>query len=232
MSENKNNKFDWLMSGASWRPGGLMWWCCLCFLGAAALLLMTMWLFDALEMHIWIEQILDISRRSGNWAALILIGLMIAHNVVPIPAEMIAIAAGAVLGPVYGTMVIWTGGMLGAVLAFWIARKLGREFVERILPKKYLSKIDGFMDEQSTSGLLLVRLVPIVSFNVVNYGAGLTRVSWHVFLWTTAIGIIPITLLSVLIGAGASNVKPEIVLPILFVLVLGAMLIKRFVVDR
>ncbi|HKC31211.1 MAG TPA: VTT domain-containing protein, partial [Burkholderiales bacterium] len=48
--------------------------------------------------------------------------------------------------------------------------------------------------------LLLVRLVPLISFNLVNYAAGLLGVGWWTFLWTTALGILPLTVAMVLLG--------------------------------
>jgi uncharacterized membrane protein YdjX (TVP38/TMEM64 family) len=46
-----------------------------------------------------------------------------------------------------------------------------------------------------------LRLFPILSFNLINYALGLTVVSWGRFMWTTAVGIIPMTLLMVVLGA-------------------------------
>jgi uncharacterized membrane protein YdjX (TVP38/TMEM64 family) len=48
--------------------------------------------------------------------------------------------------------------------------------------------------------LLLARLVPVISFNLINYAAGLLEVGWWRFLWTTGLGILPITVASVALG--------------------------------
>jgi uncharacterized membrane protein YdjX (TVP38/TMEM64 family) len=48
--------------------------------------------------------------------------------------------------------------------------------------------------------LLFIRLVPLISFNLVNYAAGLLGVGWWPFLWTTAIGILPLTVAMVFLG--------------------------------
>jgi uncharacterized membrane protein YdjX (TVP38/TMEM64 family) len=48
--------------------------------------------------------------------------------------------------------------------------------------------------------LLVIRLMPVISFNLVNYAAGLLGVPWWRFLWTTALGILPIIVTMVVLG--------------------------------
>jgi uncharacterized membrane protein YdjX (TVP38/TMEM64 family) len=103
-------------------------------------------------------------------------------------------------GMVWGTVLTWTGAMIGGLLAFGIARKLGRPFVADMLTPGQLARIDKGAAVTSVSALIGVRLVPVIAFNLVNYGAGLTNVSWWRFTWTTAIGILPLTFLMAMIG--------------------------------
>ena len=44
------------------------------------------------------------------------------------------------------------------------------------------------------------RLIPVISFNLINYAAGLTRISWWTFAWATGVGILPLTVLMVVMG--------------------------------
>ncbi len=111
----------------------------------------------------------------GAWSALGSVALMVLHSFLPLPAEIIPLVNGMMFGPWLGIALTWIGAMLGAVLSFALARGLGRP-------------------------LLLVRLVPLISFNLVNYAAGLLGVGWWTFLWTTAIGILPLTVAMVLVG--------------------------------
>ena len=146
-------------------------------------------------------RLMDAVAGMGPWALPVIVGLMIAHNLVPIPAEAIALAAGAILGPVLGAVAVWVGAMLGAVLAFWMSRRWGRDVVRGWLPPRHRDRLDILDGRSSWQVLLLVRLVPLISFNLVNYAAGLTVVRWRVYLWTTAIGIVPVIVLSVYAGA-------------------------------
>ena len=146
------------------------------------------------------ESIAAFVKSWGMWGHFSLVGLMIVHSFVPFPAELVAIAAGMCFGAVWGTVLTWIGAMAGALLAFGLSRKLGRPFVADVLAPKQMLKIDSWSGSTSIAGLILVRLVPVIAFNLVNYAAGLTQVTWWRFSWTTALGILPITVLMAILG--------------------------------
>ncbi len=83
-----------------------------------------------------VQQIQDLIRSWGMWGVLGSICLMIAHSFVHYPAEIVAFANGMTYGPVWGTVITWSGAMLGALIAFALARKLGRPFVERMVASR------------------------------------------------------------------------------------------------
>jgi uncharacterized membrane protein YdjX (TVP38/TMEM64 family) len=91
--------------------------------------------------------------------------------------------------------------MIGASLSFALARWLGRPFVNAVLGPRSRARLDGWTAEQGAAALLVARFIPIIAFNLINYAAGLTRVSWATFLWTTGLGILPLTVLMVWMGA-------------------------------
>ena len=136
----------------------------------------------------------------GAWGVLASIGLMILHSFVPFPAEFLAIANGMFFGPFWGTVITWIGAMLGAVLAFGVARVLGRPFVETMVARKNWHILDEWTATSGWQVLLLSRFIPVIAFNLINYAAGLTRISWWTFVWATGIGILPLTTLMVVMG--------------------------------
>lgn len=174
---------------------------------------------------IW-HSLLEIVLGWGPWVGVALIGLMILHNFIPIPAEMIAISAGATCGVVLGVAVIWIGAMFGAALAFWIARHFGRTHLTGERIASHVERLDRFVAAGGWRGLIAVRLIPIVSFNLVNYGAGLSGVGFWTFIWTTAIGILPITVASVLAGAGLQLMEPVWAIAVLAALAIGLTFFK------
>jgi uncharacterized membrane protein YdjX (TVP38/TMEM64 family) len=137
-------------------------------------------------------------RSWGPWAWLGSIALMVLHSFVPLPAEIIALANGVLFGPWWGVAVTWIGAMLGAILAYGLARALGRPAVRGLVPARHWAKLEAIPVQAGP--LLVIRLMPVISFNLVNYAAGLLGVPWWRFLWTTALGILPIIVTMVVLG--------------------------------
>ena len=140
----------------------------------------------------------------GAWSAVVAVLLMVLHSFVPLPAEIIAIANGMLFGTWLGIALTWAGAMLGAVLSCALARALGRPFVRLLVSERRWRQVETLSLTPTT--LLLVRLVPLISFNLVNYAAGLLGVRWWPFLWTTALGILPLTVAMVVAGEGMLHV--------------------------
>ncbi len=136
----------------------------------------------------------------GAWGVVGSIGLMVVHSFVPFPAEFVAFANGMIYGPVWGTVITWTGAMLGAFVAFGLSRLLGRPFVEAMVAGRNWQVVDQWTERQGWQVLLVSRFLPVIAFNLVNYAAGLTRISWWTFAWTTGLGILPLTTLMVMMG--------------------------------
>jgi uncharacterized membrane protein YdjX (TVP38/TMEM64 family) len=137
----------------------------------------------------------------GSWGPAASIALMIAHSFIPFPAELLAIANGMLFGITLGTLLTWTGAMLGALSAFALARWFGQELVRPLLGERRWHRMQGWIARGGASGLIVARLIPVISFNLINYAAGLAGVGWWTFTWTTALGILPITFASVLVGS-------------------------------
>jgi uncharacterized membrane protein YdjX (TVP38/TMEM64 family) len=138
--------------------------------------------------------------------------LMIVHCFIPFPAELVALAAGDCLGFWPGLLAVWIGAMSGALLAFWLARKLGRRFVEASLGAKSRNRLDRWSVDQGAPTLLICRLIPVIAFNLINYAAGLTHVRVWTFIWTTGLGILPITALTTAIGASMRTISAPVLI--------------------
>ncbi len=131
--------------------------------------------------------------EAGALAPLLLVGLMAAAVVVsPIPSLPLDVAAGAFFGPLLGTVYAVLGALVGALASFWIARLLGRELLERFLGG-HINFCAACSDKLLTRVVFVSRLIPFVSFDVVSYGAGLTKMSAQKFALATGLGMIPLT---------------------------------------
>ena len=122
--------------------------------------------------------------------------LMIVSSVVaPIPAFALTFANGMVWGFLPGAALSWFSAMLGAALCFWLARLLGRPLVEKLAGgTKALEVSDLFFERYGSRTVLIARLLPFVSFDLISYGAGLTDISFPRFLIATGAGQLPATL--------------------------------------
>ena len=171
-------------------------------LGLAAVLFLGAALFLAFEDDFPSPDELATQLRTlGVWGSVAVIALMILHSFVPFPAEVLAACAGAVYGTVLGSALIWCGAMLGALLAFWLSRRLGRSAIYSRLSMSQAKTLDNWVEDQGAFTLLISRFIPIIAFNLINYAAGLTRVSTWTFIWTTSLGILPVTILSAYLGS-------------------------------
>ena len=133
--------------------------------------------------------------RLGAWGPLIVIGLMVlAIMVSPIPSAPIAMAAGAAYGHVWGTLYVLLGAEIGALAAFGVARWLGGETLKRWFGDRLTVGLLG--SQNALMGIVLVsRLLPFISFDIVSYAAGLTLLSSWRFAIATLVGIIPASFL-------------------------------------
>jgi uncharacterized membrane protein YdjX (TVP38/TMEM64 family) len=147
------------------------------------------------------EQIKKLLSSAGSLAPIVFIVTMsLAVVISPIPSLPLDIAAGAFFGPFLGTLYSVTGALCGAIISFMISRFIGREFIERLLGG-HINFCTECSDELLTKIVFFSRLLPIVSFDVISYGAGLTKMSLKKFSLATALGMIPLTFVYNYFGA-------------------------------
>ncbi len=120
----------------------------------------------------------------------------------PIPAVPITLTNALIYGPWLGTLISWSSAELAAALCFLLARALGRPFVEKLFRPALLSRLDGFFARDGLVAVLVLRLIPYMSFDVVSYAGGLTSMRLLPFLVATGVGQLPATI--VYSHAGAS----------------------------
>ena len=127
--------------------------------------------------------------------------LMIFQSVIaPLPAFLITFANGLLFGVWWGAALSWSSAMLGAALCFFIARVLGRPVIVKLLSEAAVNTSDQFFQRYGKHAVLIARLVPVISFDVISYGAGLTGMRFLGFAIATGIGQLPATLLYSYLG--------------------------------
>lgn len=163
----------------------------------------------------------------GVWAYVVAPLVMAAVSVLPIPAEAPAMANGVLFGPAFGSMVTWTGAMVGAWISYEIAHRWGRPLARSMVKTSALERIDRVAETAGWWGLLTLRLIPVIAFTALNWGAGLCGVPRGRFLWTTALGIVPGVVLFTSSGVGLEALwrwSPPLTGAVLVVLLVGSVL--------
>lgn len=171
----------------------------------------------------------------GIYAGMISFGLMIFQSVAaPLPAFLITFANASLFGWWKGAILSWTSAMVGAALCFFIARILGRDIAEKLTSKAGLAQIDTFFEKYGKNTILICRLLPFVSFDIVSYAAGLTSMSFGSFMIATGIGQLPATIVYSYVGGMLTGGAKLLVsgLMILFALSILVMMIRKIYIDR
>ena len=141
----------------------------------------------------------------GALAPVISAILMIFQSVIaPLPAFLITFANGTLFGFWWGSLLSWSSSMVGAACCFYIARYLGIERITRLISQPAVDKTNDFVEKYGTYAILIARLMPFISFDVVSYFAGATRMRFLGFWIATGIGQLPATLVYSYLGESAS----------------------------
>jgi len=117
-----------------------------------------------------------------------------------LPAEVPALANGMIYGPWIGGIVTWTAAMVGANIAFGLARLFGPALIDRWIGRERAERFHRAIDANGTVVLLIARCIPLIPFFAVNYLAGAASMRLWTFNWVTAIGILPMTVALVTMG--------------------------------
>jgi uncharacterized membrane protein YdjX (TVP38/TMEM64 family) len=138
----------------------------------------------------------------GIWGVLLFILVYILAAVLFFPASILTIGAGFIFGLLLGTAIVSIAATAGAALAFSIARYLARDQIERqVANNSRFKRIDRAIGERGAKLIFLLRLSPLIPFNLSNYFFGLTAVSFWPYVLASWIGMLPGTLLYVYLGA-------------------------------
>lgn len=136
----------------------------------------------------------------GVAGPLLILALALIHSVVFYPAEIVDAAAGFVYGFFPALALMMLGWLLSGLLCYAVGHSVARPLLDRWFGAARFERIEGAIERGGATLLLAVRLIPIVPFSLVSYAAGAARVPLWRYAWTTLVGYLPITALSVYFG--------------------------------
>ena len=151
--------------------------------------------FDTQEAKDWVDGL-------GIWGPILLITILAAAMVfAPLPNPPIMIAAGIIWGTFLGVVYSVIGQLIGAAIIFFLSRRFGRRFIPKLVGPGGAKRIDSLAKEMGPQLVFWWRMMP-VSFDFAAYAAGLTAMSFRLFIVLVFFGsILPTT---VIVGFGDS----------------------------
>jgi uncharacterized membrane protein YdjX (TVP38/TMEM64 family) len=154
-----------------------------------------------LPVQQWLRNFNDWVGQMGVLGIFIFIGVYAVATVLMAPGSILTIGAGFAFGLWKGFLAVSGGATLGASLSFLVARFIARDKVEAIAKRNdRFRKIDNAIGQEGAKLVFLLRLSPVIPFNLSNYFYGLTGVRFWPYVLASWIGTMPGTLLYVYIG--------------------------------
>ncbi len=132
------------------------------------------------------------SSQGAMGPVLLMLLMILAVVVGPIPTLPISAASGLVYGPLGGTAVAAAGALVGSLMAFYLARVLGRDAVQQKFESNPVFSARG-SQRFLFIAIFLTRLIPLFSFALISYAAGITAIRVWRYALATLLGMLPMT---------------------------------------
>jgi len=138
--------------------------------------------------------------RLGAAGPLLILALTLLHAVVFYPAEIVDAAAGFAYGFFPALLLMTVGWVLSGLICWAVGHRVARPLLDRWFGAERFERAERAIERGGPALLLAMRLIPILPFSIVSYAAGAARVPAWRFIWTTAVGYLPITAIAVYFG--------------------------------
>jgi uncharacterized membrane protein YdjX (TVP38/TMEM64 family) len=137
----------------------------------------------------------------GIWGPVVFFCIYIGLVLLTVPGIILGPLAGLLFGSVVGIILISIASTVGAALAFLIARYFARDAVAKWLAKSQtMRRLDDLTEKQGMFIVAITRLVPLFPFTLLNYGFGLTKISFRTYLFWSWLCMLPWTVVFVASG--------------------------------
>lgn len=147
----------------------------------------------------------------GGWASFTYLWLVILEVLIAfIPGWFVYPVGAAIFGFLNTVLLVMLANFIGASLSFWIGRRWGQPLLEKFISKKYMSKFHDYTEKNGAWAVFLLKINPITSFDVWNYLAGASSISFWKFSIANLIGILPLVVFSAALGEQSYDIAPQI----------------------
>jgi uncharacterized membrane protein YdjX (TVP38/TMEM64 family) len=165
-------------------------------------------LASALPFLQWMVDLIHWAKGMGAAGGTLYAVFYVLGTALLFPALPLTLGAGFLYGAIIGTLVVSPASVAGATVAFLIARYVARDWVTRRL-KKYpqAAAIDRAIEKNGFKAVVLLRLQPLLPFNILNYALGLTSIRLRDYILASWIGMFPATVLYVYLGSIMNDIS-------------------------
>ncbi|MHA1150475.1 MAG: TVP38/TMEM64 family protein [Promethearchaeota archaeon] len=139
---------------------------------------------------------------------LFLVIMAIQGLLVPIPSEIVLLAAGMIWGFWLGGIMGIIGSMAAGMLCFYISKRGGRPLAEKFVGESALAMADDFIHKYGTGAIIIARFLPFVAFDPISYASGLVDMDTKRYAIGTLIGSIPRAFFYAFLGASLGITPP------------------------
>ncbi len=159
---------------------------------ALAVVAALIWLAQSAPFLGAVEETEHVVEQWGALSVLVYPLLVMLATVLFLPGGILSLGGGFFFGLWWGTLLVLVGNLLGAAVAFFVGRKLGRRFVrKKILRDPRWAALDGAIARHGPRIIFFSQLNPLFPTSLFNYLYGLTKVRFWTCLKWVALGRLP-----------------------------------------
>lgn len=189
---------------------------------------------DSAERVARLRQFFD---QAGIWAPLLYVVFVVVEVIIaPIPGIMLYAPGGLIFGPWLGGSLALIGNVIGAGISCGLARSLGTSWLDRISSGTAMSRLQTALEKDGSRLIVMLRLNPLTSTDLLSYAAGFTRIPIHRVMLATGIGMAPLCFLQSWLSDSLFNKWPWLLWPLLGLgvvyLIVVVVVITRLLLDR
>jgi uncharacterized membrane protein YdjX (TVP38/TMEM64 family) len=170
------------------------------------LIIVIVTLFIVMNLYGFGQNIQDLQhwiQAQGFWGPVAFFIIYLGAVIATIPGTIFGVIAGGLFGSLVGVILISISSTVGASICFLIARYFARDTVARwLLKNKTMKRLDELTENQGMMIVGLTRLIPLFPFTLLNYGFGLTKVSFKTYVFWSWLCMLPGTII-VVVGTDA-----------------------------
>lgn len=156
----------------------------------------------------------------GKLSPVLFVALCALRSFMLLPCGLFSATGGVLFGPVKGTLLTLAGFTLNALILYYAANYLGRDWVKRLLKDKFVY-LDNYVSKNSFFSCFLLRVVPLLPFDAVSCIAGISKARIVYYTAATILGSIPGVFVYAYFGDSLKNLSFEkIVIPGISILIM------------